>query len=46
MVTLRNGNLQIMVAKLLGGQVGEGGVCELSVLLEYLGDDLGLHKRR
>lgn len=29
-VTLRNGNLQIMVAKLLGSQVGEGGVCQKS----------------
>lgn len=46
MVTLRNGNLQIMVVKLLEGQVGEGGVCELGVLLKYLGNDLRLHKHR
>lgn len=45
-VTLRNGNLQIMVVKLLKGQVGEGGVCELGVLLKYLGNDLRLHKHR
>lgn len=30
---------------MLGGQVGEGGVCELGVLLQYLGDDFGLHKQ-
>lgn len=46
MVTFRRGNLQVMVVKLLGSWVGKGGICELGLLLEYLGDGLGLHNHR
>lgn len=34
MFTLKRDNLQVMKSKLLEGQVEEGGVCELGLLLE------------